>query len=157
MSSVHSLFRQRATAHPSRVALVWDRAQMTYGELDRRSDVLAARLVTMGVATDKRVGVVLPRSSEAIVAMLAVLKAGGAYVPIDPEYPPARRAFMIEDEWTQNLPPPKVAPSALATAIVKALKEGVEDVYPGEVAQEWLERWRDNPKVLERELASGGA
>ena len=61
----------------------------------------------------------------------------------------------IEDEWNQNLPPPKVAPAALATAIVKALKEGIEDVYPGDVAQEWLERWRENPKVLERELSSG--
>jgi len=62
----------------------------------------------------------------------------------------------IDDEWNQNLPPPKVLPAALASAIVKALREGIEDVYPGEVAQEWLERWRDNPKVLERELAAGG-
>jgi len=62
----------------------------------------------------------------------------------------------IDDEWNQNLPPPKVAPSAIASAIVKALRDGVEDVYPGDVAQEWLERWRDNPKVLERELAAGG-
>jgi NAD(P)-dependent dehydrogenase (short-subunit alcohol dehydrogenase family) len=62
----------------------------------------------------------------------------------------------IEDEWNQNLPPPKVTPAALASAIVKALKEGIEDVYPGDVAQEWLERWRENPKVLERELAAGG-
>jgi NAD(P)-dependent dehydrogenase (short-subunit alcohol dehydrogenase family)/uncharacterized OB-fold protein len=62
----------------------------------------------------------------------------------------------IEDEWNQNLPPPKVTPAALASSIVKALKEGIEDVYPGDVAQEWLERWRENPKVLERELAAGG-
>jgi NAD(P)-dependent dehydrogenase (short-subunit alcohol dehydrogenase family)/uncharacterized OB-fold protein len=62
----------------------------------------------------------------------------------------------IDDEWNQNLPPPKVAPAALASAIVKALRDGVEDVYPGDVAQEWLERWRENPKVLERELAAGG-
>jgi NAD(P)-dependent dehydrogenase (short-subunit alcohol dehydrogenase family)/uncharacterized OB-fold protein len=62
----------------------------------------------------------------------------------------------IDDEWNQNLPPPKVAPSAIASAIVKALRDGIEDVYPGDVAQEWLERWRDNPKVLERELAAGG-
>jgi NAD(P)-dependent dehydrogenase (short-subunit alcohol dehydrogenase family) len=62
----------------------------------------------------------------------------------------------IDDEWNQNLPPPKVAPASLASAIVKALRDGVEDVYPGDVAQEWLERWRDNPKVLERELAAGG-
>jgi NAD(P)-dependent dehydrogenase (short-subunit alcohol dehydrogenase family)/uncharacterized OB-fold protein len=63
----------------------------------------------------------------------------------------------IDDEWNQALPPPKVAPAALAGAIVKALRDGVEDLYPGEVAQEWLERWRDNPKVLERELAAGGS
>jgi hypothetical protein len=37
---------------------------------------------------------------------------------------------------------------------VKGLKEGVEDLYPGDVAQEWLERWRDNPKALEREAAA---
>jgi len=63
----------------------------------------------------------------------------------------------IDDEWNQQMPPPKLAPAALASAVVKALREGLEDVYPGDVAQEWLERWRDNPKVLERELAQGGA
>jgi NAD(P)-dependent dehydrogenase (short-subunit alcohol dehydrogenase family) len=62
----------------------------------------------------------------------------------------------IDDEWNQNMPPPKVTAEALANAIVKALRDGVEDVYPGDVAQEWLERWRENPKVLERELAAGG-
>ncbi|MEZ5606661.1 MAG: SDR family NAD(P)-dependent oxidoreductase [Burkholderiaceae bacterium] len=62
----------------------------------------------------------------------------------------------IDDEWNQNLPPPKLAPKAVATAIVKALQSGVEDVYPGDIAQDWLARWRDNPKVLERELAAGG-
>ncbi len=63
----------------------------------------------------------------------------------------------IDDEWNQHLPPPKLSPAALANAIVKALRDGVEDVYPGDIAQEWLERWRDNPKVLERELAAGGS
>jgi NAD(P)-dependent dehydrogenase (short-subunit alcohol dehydrogenase family) len=63
----------------------------------------------------------------------------------------------IDDEWNQHIAPPKLAPAALAAAIVKALRDGVEDVYPGDVAQEWLERWRDNPKVLERELAAGGS
>ena len=62
----------------------------------------------------------------------------------------------IDDEWNQNLPPPKLTPEAVASAIVKALRDGVEDAYPGDVAQEWLERWRDDPRVLERELAAGG-
>ncbi|MGH8741663.1 MAG: SDR family NAD(P)-dependent oxidoreductase [Burkholderiales bacterium] len=60
----------------------------------------------------------------------------------------------IDDEWNQLQLPPKLAPAALAAAVVKALRDGVEDVFPGDVAQEWLERWRDNPKALERELSS---
>ncbi len=60
----------------------------------------------------------------------------------------------IDDDWNQLLPPPKLAPAALANAIVKALQEGIEDLYPGDVAQEWLARWRDNPKALERELST---
>jgi NAD(P)-dependent dehydrogenase (short-subunit alcohol dehydrogenase family)/uncharacterized OB-fold protein len=59
----------------------------------------------------------------------------------------------IDDEWNQALPPPKLPPESLAKALVKALKDGVEDVYPGDVAQEWLARWQDNPKVLEREVS----
>jgi NAD(P)-dependent dehydrogenase (short-subunit alcohol dehydrogenase family)/uncharacterized OB-fold protein len=61
----------------------------------------------------------------------------------------------IDDEWNQQTLPPKLAPNAIATAIVRALRDGVEDVFPGDVAQEWLERWRDNPKALEREIAQG--
>jgi NAD(P)-dependent dehydrogenase (short-subunit alcohol dehydrogenase family)/uncharacterized OB-fold protein len=60
----------------------------------------------------------------------------------------------IDDEWNQLLLPPKVAPETLARAIVQALRDGIEDVYPGDVAQEWLERWRENPKALERELSA---
>ena len=59
----------------------------------------------------------------------------------------------IDDEWNQALPPPKLSAGSLAKALVKALKDGVEDVYPGDVAQEWLARWQDSPKVLERELS----
>jgi NAD(P)-dependent dehydrogenase (short-subunit alcohol dehydrogenase family) len=58
----------------------------------------------------------------------------------------------IDDEWDQLEMPPKLAPAALAAAIVAALKGSVEDVYPGDVAQDWLARHLDNPKALEREL-----
>jgi NAD(P)-dependent dehydrogenase (short-subunit alcohol dehydrogenase family)/uncharacterized OB-fold protein len=58
----------------------------------------------------------------------------------------------IDDEWNQLLLPPKLAPSAVARAMIEALKGSVEDVYPGDIAQDWLARFRDNPKALEREL-----
>jgi NAD(P)-dependent dehydrogenase (short-subunit alcohol dehydrogenase family)/uncharacterized OB-fold protein len=59
----------------------------------------------------------------------------------------------IDDEWHQTVPAPKVAPSAVASAIINALKDGVEDVYVGDIARDIFARWRDNPKTLEREGA----
>jgi NAD(P)-dependent dehydrogenase (short-subunit alcohol dehydrogenase family) len=59
----------------------------------------------------------------------------------------------IDDEWNRTLPPPKLPPDALAKAVIGALQDGVEDAYPGDVAQEWLARWKDNPQVLEREIS----
>ncbi|MCY4237591.1 MAG: SDR family NAD(P)-dependent oxidoreductase [Rhodospirillaceae bacterium] len=59
----------------------------------------------------------------------------------------------LDVEWNQELRPPKVSPNALAREIVKALRGGAEDVYPGDIAKDWYKRWREDPKVLERELA----
>ncbi len=59
----------------------------------------------------------------------------------------------LDDERNQDLSLPKLSPQAVATAIVKGLVAGIEDLFPGDVAQEWLARWRENPQVLERELA----
>jgi short-subunit dehydrogenase len=61
----------------------------------------------------------------------------------------------IDDEWDQLELPPKLSPAAVANALVEALKGSVEDVYPGDVAQDWLARHLDNPKALERELGEG--
>jgi NAD(P)-dependent dehydrogenase (short-subunit alcohol dehydrogenase family) len=61
----------------------------------------------------------------------------------------------IDDPWNRLVPPPKLAPQVLAREVVKSLQSAVEDVYPGDVAQEWLARWRQSPKTLERELAAG--
>ena len=58
----------------------------------------------------------------------------------------------IDEDWNQLIPPPKLAPARLARDTISAPRDGVKDVYPGDVAQEFLERWLENPKVLEREL-----
>lgn len=57
-----------------------------------------------------------------------------------------------EDEWHQPLPPPKVAPGALAKAVIAGLNDGLEDVFVGDVAKDVIERWRAGAKILEREL-----
>jgi len=58
----------------------------------------------------------------------------------------------IDDEWNQLVPPPKLGAPALANAIVRALRDGVEDIYPGDVAQDIVARFRESQKTLEREL-----
>jgi NAD(P)-dependent dehydrogenase (short-subunit alcohol dehydrogenase family)/uncharacterized OB-fold protein len=60
----------------------------------------------------------------------------------------------LETEWFQTVPPPKLAPAALAKAVVAALKAGNEDIFVGDIAQEIKERLKTNPKALERELGS---
>jgi NAD(P)-dependent dehydrogenase (short-subunit alcohol dehydrogenase family)/uncharacterized OB-fold protein len=62
----------------------------------------------------------------------------------------------IDDEWDQLELPPKLSPNALAAAVVQSLKGSVEDVYPGDVAQDWLARYLDDEKALEREISDGG-
>src|SRR5262249_51232056 len=59
----------------------------------------------------------------------------------------------LETEWFQTVPPPKVAPAALARAVVEALRAGLEDVFVGDVAEDVRARLAVNPKALERELA----
>ncbi|MFL5539298.1 MAG: amino acid adenylation domain-containing protein, partial [Longimicrobiaceae bacterium] len=94
---IHELFEAQAARTPGAVAVVAAEAELTYAELDERSNRLAHHLVRLGVGREARVGVCLERGIEMIVSLLAVLKAGGAYVPLDPAYPAERLAFTLAD------------------------------------------------------------
>ncbi|MEW4570861.1 amino acid adenylation domain-containing protein [Tautonia sp. JC769] len=92
-----ALFRRRAAASAARVAIEGRDRSLSYEELDAWTDRLAGALRGFGVGRGVLVGLALPRSIEAVAAMLAVMKAGGAFLPIDPDYPTARQAFMLKD------------------------------------------------------------
>jgi amino acid adenylation domain-containing protein len=94
---VHELFEAQAAKTPAAVALAWEDGEMSYGELNRRANVLAARLEKVGAGTDTVVGLCLERSMEMILGLLAILKTGAAYLPLDPANPRARNAIMQED------------------------------------------------------------
>jgi amino acid adenylation domain-containing protein len=100
---VHDLFEAQVRERPDAVALVWGDESLTYAELDARANRLANHLVRLGVGPDARVGVLLERSAELIVSILAVLKAGGCYVPLDPGYPPERLRLMLADSSVRVL------------------------------------------------------
>ncbi|HEX8559980.1 MAG TPA: amino acid adenylation domain-containing protein [Pyrinomonadaceae bacterium] len=95
--SLHQLFEAQAKLTPNSIAIIYEHERWTYRELNRRANQLAHHLRGLGVGPEALVGVLLERSVELVVALLGVLKAGAAYVPLDPDYPPQRLAFMLED------------------------------------------------------------
>jgi amino acid adenylation domain-containing protein len=94
---LHRLFEEQAGETPEAVALVCGGVELSYRELNERANRLAHHLRSLGVAPEARVALLLRRTPELIVSMLAVLKAGGAYLPLDPAYPAERLSFMLED------------------------------------------------------------
>ncbi|CAM2068664.1 LLM class flavin-dependent oxidoreductase [Sulfidibacter corallicola] len=94
---VHQLFEEQAARHPDKTAVVFEGEEVTYGELNRRANLLAHHLRGQGIGPDKLVGISVERSVNLMVAIMGTLKAGGAYVPLDPDYPTDRLAYMIED------------------------------------------------------------
>ena len=94
---IHHIFSEQATRTPTATALVLEGQRLSYGELDRRANQLAHDPRAQGVGPEVVVGLLLERSFEAMVAIVAVLKAGGAYLPLDPTYPPERIQFILED------------------------------------------------------------
>ncbi|OXM59768.1 AMP-binding protein, partial [Amycolatopsis vastitatis] len=89
-----SLFEDQVGDAP---ALVFKDQSLSYEDLNARANQLAHHLIRLGAGPDTLVGVAMPRSPEMVVAVLAVLKSGAAYLPIDPGYPRARIAFMLDD------------------------------------------------------------
>ncbi len=94
---IHHLVTAQATRTPDAVAVVCGDEQLTYRQLEQRSNVAARRVQAFGIAPDVLVGIYVERSVDMLVGLLAILKAGGAYVPLDPTYPRERLAFMIAD------------------------------------------------------------
>jgi amino acid adenylation domain-containing protein len=94
---VHQLFEQQVEIAGDAVALVFQRQQLTYRELNDRANRLANYLISLGVGSGELIAIALDRSIETIVSILGVLKAGGTYLPLDLSYPAERLAFMLED------------------------------------------------------------
>jgi len=100
---IHELFKEQVKKVPDRMAVVGkgektrEPIQLTYRELNERSNRLAFQLFQKGIQSDTIVGIMMERSVEMIIGMLGILKAGGAYLSIDPQYPEERIQYILAD------------------------------------------------------------
>lgn len=91
------LFERQADIIPDNPAVIFGQSRMSYGELNRKADIVAGRLLQKGVGSETLIAICMDSSVELVEAVLGVLKAGGAFVPIDPQYPMERIATIVKD------------------------------------------------------------
>ena len=100
---IHQLVEAQVNRTPEAVAAIFEQTELTYQELNRRSNQLSHQLRDIGIGPGSLVGICMQPSMETAVGLLAVLKAGAGYVPLDPAYPQERLAFMLRDAWLSVL------------------------------------------------------
>jgi len=101
--TIVDLFEEQVAKTPDNVAVVYEGHELSYRELDAKSNQLARYLHKKGVKPDTLVGICIDSRLEMIVGILSVLKSGGAYVPIDPEYPVGRINYILKDAGIEIL------------------------------------------------------
>jgi len=95
--TIVDLFEEQVDKTPDAIAVVFENQQLTYFQLNSKANQLAHHLQTLAVKPEVLVGICIERSLLMVIGLLGILKAGGAYLPLDPAYPEARLAFMLED------------------------------------------------------------
>jgi amino acid adenylation domain-containing protein len=133
---VESLIAAQAGRTPERAAVTFGGVTATYAELEARANRLARCLRRRGVGRGTLVGVALERSSDMLAAVLAVMKAGGTYVPLDPSYPAARLALMVDDSRMSVSIARRDAAAALGFEAARTLSPDADAAeIAGEVAE----------------------
>ncbi|GFN29832.1 amino acid adenylation domain-containing protein [Paenibacillus xylaniclasticus] len=135
-ATVPSLFEKQAASTPTAAALLSAAGDtVSYADLNAQANRLAHDLIAMGAGPDQIVALALPRSTDMVVALLAVLKSGAAYLPLDIDYPADRIAYMLEDAK-----PICVITSSEAGAALLAEYDGAVIVLDDPVTAEQLKR-----------------
>lgn len=140
-TSLMQLFEQQVRTTPTAPALKYKNAELSYEVLNKRINQLAHWLIKNGIKKDEIVGLWMERSLEMVIAMYAIQKAGGAYLPLEPEYPPDRLQFMVEDadlsfilsqrKWQAEIPK----------------QDGLSAVYVDEMEAELAHFSQENPAL----------
>lgn len=101
--TLHKLFEKQVEQTANKIAVVYERIQLTYQEVNEKANQLARFLQNKGVIQGDFVGILKERNTNFLIAILAILKVGGAYVPIDSTYPPDRIRYMLSNSEVKVL------------------------------------------------------
>lgn len=101
--TITDLFYEQVQLHRDKTALVFRDKQLTYGELDRRSNKVAARLRSQGIKPNNLVMLIAERGIEMIAGILGIMKAGGAFLPVDVTLPLERIRYMVKDSGVREI------------------------------------------------------
>ncbi len=94
---LENFFEDSAILYPNAIAIEQGDIKYTYTEVEHAANKLAHFLKTKSIGSEDKVVILLPRTAQVPIVMLAVLKAGAAYIPLDPEIPADRVNFIMED------------------------------------------------------------
>src|SRR5262245_148876 len=103
MDLLHHFFDQQARENPEHFALICNERRLSYRDLDLTSNQMAHFLQNANVQLGDKVGILLPKTAELYISLLAILKLGAAYVPLDPEYPPERIEYILKDAQVKTV------------------------------------------------------
>ncbi|QYX31220.1 non-ribosomal peptide synthetase [Sphaerospermopsis torques-reginae] len=124
----HQLFADYADVQPDAIALVCGDNEISYGELEKRANNLAVKLLETGISYESIVGLYFDPSIEYIIALLAVLKVGAAFLPLDRNYPENRLQFIVEDSQTRLILTKEVVAPGLFSENVQVIAIGELDL-----------------------------
>jgi amino acid adenylation domain-containing protein len=94
---IHDLFEEQVGRTPNAPGVTWAETTISYADLNARANQLAHYLRALGIGPEMRVAVLMERSIDLVVGLLAILKAGGVYVPLDAQYPHDRLRYLLAD------------------------------------------------------------
>ncbi|MEU6275764.1 amino acid adenylation domain-containing protein [Streptomyces populi] len=143
---VDTLVDAQAQRAPDRIAVRDATGSWTYAELLARADRLADALHAAGVRPGDRVGIHLDRSRDLVAGLLAVLRAGGCYLPLDPQYPPDRLQFMMDDARPAALLTGRTLPALPHGGVTRLVH--VEEVGDARAQRAPATRGPDDPAIV---------
>lgn len=154
--AVTSVFSDVAAAAPDRVAIVCGEHQITYGDLERRSNRIARQLRSEGAGTGQVIGLFVPKTIETIAQLLGILKAGAAYLPLDVEMPVSRQLYMISESGIRLLLNAEAGGPELARRLAETCVRGIEtegaDAWPDHAVS-----WRQGMQNLAYVMYTSGS